>query len=446
MTTATEVEVRLRSSRKHPKQAAFIESRAKRKIVKVGRRGGKTTGLATLALVGFMAGRRVLYAAPTTEQLGRFWFEVKRALAELIDRGKVYVNETLHIIEFPGTEMRIRAKTAWNANTLRGDYADLLILDEWQLMAEETWEVVGAPMLLDNDGDAIFVYTPPSLASKGVTKAVDPRHASKMYKAAEEDTSSRWEAFHFTSHDNPYISSEALANITLDMSALAIRQEIGAEDVDEAPGALWTMAVIDASRVRTCPDLATIVIGVDPPGGAAECGIVAAGRGIDGDIYVFSDESLMASPGAWAGAVIDLHEEIDADVILGEKNFGGDMVRETIGAAARAQEVEITYRDVHASRGKAVRAQPIVAAWERGEIHMVGSLPHLEDEMVMWVPGSGPSPNRLDAMVWPCTDLRKRKPLPPPEVHDLLGRNERRDNNPLGLDENNPKYWDTDRI
>ncbi len=440
MTTVT-VNIR----RPHAKQGAFIASPAKRKVVRGGRRGGKTTGLANLAVQAFLAGRRVLYAAPTNEQVGRFWFEAKRALQELIDAKRVYVNETQHVIEFPQTENRIRAKTAWNANTLRGDYADLLILDEWQLMAEETWDQVGAPMLLDNDGDAVFVYTPPSLSSRGVTKAVDPRHAAKMYKAAEADTTGRWEAFHFTSHDNPHISADALADITLDMTGLAIRQEILAEDVEEAPGALWAVALIDATRVKTHPDLATIVIGVDPPGGAVECGIVAAGRGVDGDIYVFADESLFTTPEGWAGATIDLYEDLEADVILGEKNFGGDMVRSNIKASAVARDVEINYRDVHASRGKAVRAQPVVAAWERGEVHMVGSLPHLEDEMVMWVPGSGPSPNRLDAMVWACTDLRKRQPPPAPKVHDLLGHNNRSEPNPLGLDLNNPKYRDRDR-
>ena len=72
-------------------------------------------------------------------------------------------NETQHIIERPGTEQRIRAKTAWNADGLRGDYCDLLVLDEYQLMAEDSWQLVGAPMLLDRQGNAAFLYTPPSV-------------------------------------------------------------------------------------------------------------------------------------------------------------------------------------------------------------------------------------------------------------------------------------------
>ena len=135
-------------------------------------------------------------------------------------------NETAHIIERAGTEQRIRAKTAWNADSLRGDTADLLVLDEYQLMAEDAWELVGAPMLLDNRGDAVFLYTPPSVARQVVSKAIDKRHAAKLFKAAQADDSGRWAAFTFTSHDNPHISKQALDEITQDMSVLAYQQEI----------------------------------------------------------------------------------------------------------------------------------------------------------------------------------------------------------------------------
>ncbi len=173
----------------------------------------------------------------------------QRALTPAIDAGIFYKNETDHIIELVGTEQRIRAKTAYNADTLRGDYADLLILDEFQLMSEDTWDAVGAPMLLDNDGDAVFIYTPPSLHSRSATKARDPQHAAKLFKKAAEDTSGRWATFTFSSHENPHLSKSALEEITSDMSALAFRQEILAEDIDEAPGALWTRKVIEDGRV-----------------------------------------------------------------------------------------------------------------------------------------------------------------------------------------------------
>ena len=123
--------------RPHAKQRSFVYSKAKRRIVRAGRRGGKTVGVSILAVETFLAGKRVLYAAPTAEQIARFWTTVTRSLDEPIKAGALRKNETEHLIEVAGTENRIRAKTAWNADTLRGDYADLLILDEWQLMDED---------------------------------------------------------------------------------------------------------------------------------------------------------------------------------------------------------------------------------------------------------------------------------------------------------------------
>jgi hypothetical protein len=310
----------------------------------------------------FLAGRRVLYATPTAEQIARFWLEIKAALEDAIRAGVFTKNETFHTIERLGTEQRIRAKTAWNADTLRGDYADLLILDEWQLMNEDTWEIVGAPMLLDNDGDAVFIYTPPSLHSRSVSKANDPLHAAKLFKRMAADTSGRSEAFSFSSHDNPHISAQALSEITKDMTHLAYRQEVLAEDVEDVPGALWKHATIDAGRVQDYPDLSRVVGGVDPPGGVTECGIVVAGvtacscRGkaeLHG--FVVEDASIKAPPDVWAASVIAAYRRHQADRVLGEANFGGDMVESTL----RTADPAIRYTKVSASRGKAVRAEPI---------------------------------------------------------------------------------------
>jgi len=222
----------------HGHQKDFIDSPAKRKVIRAGRRGGKTVGVAILAVQQFLRGYRVLYGAPTAEQVDTFWREVKASLASLVDAPGYRKNEVERYVEREGTRNRIRAKTVWNADTARGDYADLLILDEWQLCDESAWTEVGAPMLLDNDGDAVFVYTPPSLRAGGVSKAHDPLHAAKMYKAALEDASGRWEVFHFTSRDNPHISSEALDDLVSDMSRESYRREIEAEDDDISPNRL----------------------------------------------------------------------------------------------------------------------------------------------------------------------------------------------------------------
>lgn len=247
------VKVKLDIPKPHSeKQAEFVRCVALRQVVKAGRRWGKTVGVAIKALFAFLGvcpeclgegclacdntgkvrRKRVLYAAPTAEQVGKFWFEICRALQPGVDIGYFKKDETEHIIEIPGTEIRIKAKTAWNANSLRGDFADLLILEEFQMMNEDAWTDVGQPMLLDNNGTAVFIFTPPSLRSEGVSKAKDPRHASKLFKKALESKDDRWQAFHYTSYENPTLSRMALSELTKsgDMSADTYRREILAED------------------------------------------------------------------------------------------------------------------------------------------------------------------------------------------------------------------------
>jgi len=225
-----EYNIKIRDTRQHKEQDKFVNCDAKRIVVKAGRRGGKTVGLAARAVRKLLERKRVLYGAPTIEQVDRYWHEVCRSLAVPIASGVLKKNETEHTIESPFTNSRIKAKTCWNANTLRGDYADELQLDEFQLMAEDTWEEVGVPMLLDNDGTAVFVFTPPSLGSSGVTKARDPRHASKFFRKAQEDKTGRWATFTFTSFDNPHISKDAIKDIAADMTPDAYRREIMAQD------------------------------------------------------------------------------------------------------------------------------------------------------------------------------------------------------------------------
>lgn len=395
----------------HDEQRKFVESPVKRKVVRAGRRGGKTVGVAILAVKAFAAGHRVLYATPTGDQIGRFWFEVKRALNRQIDDGSLYKNETEHIIEVAGTENRIRAKTAWNADTLRGDYCDLLILDEYQLMNEDAWEVVGAPMLLDNNGDAVFIYTPPSIRSASVSKARDKQHAAKLFKKAAADTSGRWETFHFSSHANPHISAEALSEITKDMTRLAYEQEIEAQDKDSVPGALWNTELIESLRVTAMPELTRTATAIDPSGedtqSADEAGIVTAGIGLcnckgfpEIHAFVLADDSRRDTPQGWAKAGVMAYHRHFCDVLIAEKNYGGQMVAVTIGTIKNAPPVKL----ITAKHGKIVRAEPIAALYEHGKVHHVGYFSEMEGEMVSYLPGH-PSPNRLDALVHALTEL-----------------------------------------
>lgn len=383
-------QVRMRNYENHPGQTALWFAKQKRIVIRAGRRGGKTVGSAMIAVKSFLAGKRVLYAAPTIDQVAKFWKECKRMLAEPIDYGAYYKNETEHIIEKRGTEARIRAKTAWNAETLRGDYADVLILDEWQLMDETAWTEVGAPMLIDNNGSVIFIYTPPSLESRSTSKARDPHHAAKMWKEVKEDPA--WLCIHFPSSVNPHISREGILEASKNMSALAFRQEIMAEDTEEIPGALWTRKIIEDSRFivtqgNQLPELRRVVIGIDPSGGnTTEVGMVASAEGMDGQYYILRDITIKAArPREWAQRAINNYYEMQADRVIAEDNYGGQMVEETL----RNVDENVSFSNVHATRGKLIRAEPILALFQQKRMHLVcqcGQNPcmefaNLEEEM-----------------------------------------------------------------
>jgi phage terminase large subunit-like protein len=165
--------------------------------------------------------------------------------------------------------------------------------------------------------------------------------------------------------------------------------------------------------VQAHPPLSRILVGVDPAGSSTSgtVGIVAVGLSaqrwphpITGRPvrhgYVLADASLGGPPEVWARATIDLAHDLQADEIVAEVNYGGEMVESTI----RAVDSTVPVRVVHASRGKKIRAEPVAAVASQGLLHHVGDLPLLEEEQTTWVEEQATwSPNRLDALVWAVT-------------------------------------------
>lgn len=188
------------------------------------------------------------------------------------------------------------------------------------------------------------------------------------------------------------------------------RQELDAEMLDDTPGALWRRSDIDGTRVKEAPEMSRIVVAIDPAvsntDGSDETGIVGAGKGIDGRWYILADRSGKYSPDGWAREAIALYKILDADRIIGEVNNGGDMIENTI----RNIDRNVSYKAVRASKGKAVRAEPVAALYEQRRVSHVGSLPILEDQMCIFTSDYDRtkmkySPDRLDALVWAMTEL-----------------------------------------
>ena len=218
---------------------------------------------------------------------------------------------------------------------------------------------------------------------------------------------------------NPRDNAENLSPAFLDsLAALPERHRRRFYDgvyIDAIDDALWTYDVIDASRRdadQIPPDeRKAVVVAVDPSGAAGrddtgrdEIGIVVAARGQDGDAYVLADRSCREAPVAWGRRAVTAYHEFRADCIVAEENFGGAMVKATIQAADPAVPVRL----VTASRGKAVRAEPISVRYALGQVHHVGRFPKLEDQLCAFASsgyGGQGSPDHADAAIWALTHL-----------------------------------------
>lgn len=204
------------------------------------------------------------------------------------------------------------------------------------------------------------------------------------------------------------------------------RQELDGELLDALPGALWTLEMIDADRREAPDDLDRVVVAIDPAGShrvdSDETGIVVCGVK-DDNYYVLADYSGTYTPEQWAHVSVRAYRTHEADRIVAEGNYGGDMVESVL----RARDKNVAYRKVTATRGKLLRAEPIVALYERHLVHhpTVG-FPELEDQMQSWVPpgqfeidektgasvpldASKWSPDRIDALCWALTDLSQKR-------------------------------------
>jgi phage terminase large subunit-like protein len=197
------------------------------------------------------------------------------------------------------------------------------------------------------------------------------------------------------------------------------RQELHAEILDDAPGALWKRSLIEEARIKFAdlPELTRIVVAIDPSAtsgeDADEAGVICAALGRNGHLYVLEDASKQMAPVSndpdapgWANVAIEIYRRRKADRVVAEVNNGGEMVEATL----RMVDPRVSYRAVHASRGKVIRAEPVAALYEQKRVHHVGMFAALEDQMTAFTTDfdrkeMGYSPDRVDALVWAITEL-----------------------------------------
>ena len=208
---------------------------------------------------------------------------------------------------------------------------------------------------------------------------------------------------HGTMYDNPHLQDHVKKALEESYKGTQLgAQELYGRLLEEDENALWRAADIEAGRLDEAPDLSRIVVGVDPSGGAGEQGIVVTAKSVNAPHhgFVLADYSCKLSPDGWGKRTVRAAVDHDADAIVVERNFGGDMAVATIRTAAELLGVNVPIKTTVSSRGKAIRAQPVAALAAQGRWHHVGVFPELETQMTTWTPDGGWSPDRLDAAVF----------------------------------------------
>ena len=280
---------------------------------------------------------------------------------------------------------------------------------------QETWDMLQFTLRLGKNPRILVTTTPKPV--KLLRNILKPENieSGRVYKTSGSS---------YENSDN--IDLEALSQYE---GTRLGRQELYAEILDEAAGALWNRKMVDdaqfdlpedcivkgedgisvdfdASRKEFAKSLVKVVVSVDPATTANEesdlTGIMVAGIDINGNAYILEDATDRYMPEQWAAKAISLYNDYEADLIVAERNQGGEMVRSTL----RTVDDTVPIKMVHASRGKYARAEPVSSLYERGKVKHLKYLEDLEEQMVTWEPlGSIGSPDRLDAMVWAVTNL-----------------------------------------
>lgn len=321
------------------------------------------------------------------------------------------------------------AFSAEEPDRLRGPQSDLVWADEpaSYKTGATAWDNAMLGLRLGSDPRGIITMTPRAL---DWLKALEARASTVVTRGS--------------TYDNIANLAETFIELVLERyeGTRLGAQELHAEYLEDVEGALWRLAVIEATRIgawdradpwgsirreinaarlRLALPMVTIPadrrpwhvrIGVDPPGETAECGIVVAAAphnaraGRDHGV-VLADMSVAGPPEVWGARVAEAFHLWDAECCVVEANQGGDMCRSTIHAA----DSNVVVRKIRAKASKLDRAEPVSVQYAKGWWHHVGHLPMLENQLTTWVPTEGKSPDRLDAMVHVCTDL-----IPPAAV------------------------------
>lgn len=293
------------------------------------------------------------------------------------------------------------AKTYQSFKSLRR--IDLVWVDEATEVSTSAWEVLIPTVREDNS--RFLISFNPTLETDWVYKEFvlsdrsDAAVVELQYK------------------DNPYFPNTLKLEMERDKRTNMAKYNhiwLG-QLIQEIEGALWNRELllypdkdewIHYNEIKFAFD--KIVIAIDPSVTSKQtsdaCGLIAAAK-YKNKYIILEDATAILSPDKWARKAVSLYHKWSADHIIYESNQGGDLTRVIIGQV----DPSIRVQSVHATRGKILRAEPIVQLYEQGLVQHLKSFPILEQEMVTFTGDpKQTSPNSLDAMVYALTDIAEQ--------------------------------------
>lgn len=279
---------------------------------------------------------------------------------------------------------------------------------------------------------AYYDCNPPSKSHWSYRLFIEKRDPETKLPLARPDNYTSYQINPEANQDN--LSPEYLESLRA-LSPRLQKRFLKGEFTDANPSQLFSEETIETHRTdgTDLPEMVRVVVSVDPSGSGDadnadndEIGIMVAGLGTDGNAYLLEDCTVKAGPATWGRVATDAFDRHAADVVVGEQNYGGAMVKHVIDTS----RPRTPYKQVTATRGKAVRAEPFSALYEQGKVKHVGQFQKLEDELVGFTTfgyvGES-SPNRADALIWALAELfpgmvrAKKEPKEPPKTRPRLG-------------------------
>jgi phage terminase large subunit-like protein len=372
------------------RQRAFLTAPERMRLYIGGIKAGKTFAGA-LEVLRQPAGSVGMVVAPTYTMLKDASFKTFRRVTDdqLIDSlNRSDLKATL----CNGTEVLFRS--ADKPERLRGPNLGWVWLDEGAYCKAETWDVLLGRISLDPG--RIWVTTTPR-GQNWLYDVFGPENRGEDYALIRART-----------EENPHLPRNRIRDLRSRYTQKQARQELAGEFVAEGGGGVFQTEWIEEHRTSEAPDNAErVVIGVDPAGShrpdSDDTGIVVTASHGD-HAYVLTDASGTYDAPEWASRVRRLYDHYQADLVVAEKNYGGDMVESTLRAyGGKNLNIEM----VSATRGKTLRAEPLAAPYEQGRVHHVGTFEDLERQMTTYDPQDkgAASPDRMDALVFALREL-----------------------------------------